>query len=87
MITKDPEVDDQTPTISNAPASSELNVAEITQTTQKNTGRKRRSVFNNVVDKLESKLFERLQTTFLKPLSVFSTTLYISLVFVLNVIS
>ena len=51
-MTKDPSLEDETPNVPNEPDSSEVNVAELTENTG---GRKKRAVFDNIVDKLESK--------------------------------
>lgn len=53
-MTKEPEIDDNTPDISDAPPSSELEEAAIGGSSA--TGRrKKRSILTNIVDKLESK--------------------------------
>ena len=51
-MTKDPSLQDETPDVPNEPDSSEVDVAEITEDTG---GRKKRAVFDTIVDKLESK--------------------------------
>ena len=56
-MTKDPSLEDETPNVPNEPDSSEVNVAELTENTG---GRKKRAVFDNIVDKLESKMMKDL---------------------------
>ena len=72
VITIDPEVDDQIPTINNAPADSDS--CRLKQTTQKKPGRTKRSVFNNVVDKLKSNLYNFTTDQFLSPKQTKSVT-------------
>ena len=55
-MTKDPELKDETPDLPDAPDSSEVNVQEITE--ESGDGRKKRAIFDNIVDKLESKCFK-----------------------------
>ena len=51
MVTKDPEVEDETPDLPDAPDSSEL---EIPENPDNSRSRKKRAQFDNIVDKFES---------------------------------
>ena len=50
VVTQDPEVEDQTPELPDAPDSSELEIPENPDNSQ---SRKKRALFDNIVDKFE----------------------------------
>ena len=51
QLTKEPEVEDTTPSIDNAPDIRDIDVAEITRDGE----RKKRDLFNTIVEKLEGR--------------------------------